>query len=997
MYRVVRLSASLRAHNSNSNHNRWFALLGMGLFAAIALGSMTFAPNSAQAQCVVNSGTTDLVTCASDDTDGVDLTTDAPVIADVGTATAIGTLDITNDNGDVFHIETINDDEPIEFNIFSDDPFVPVRIEQLGTVADGDAVHLVTTTSDITFASQANSELIGTTDGLHAEATTVGNTAIINITSFSNITSTGNNNDNTTAAIELSGQDGAINLQQHGTTTANDDGALIRNVGGAVTAEFWGEIDAGDTSEDDGVDIITEDGAVDVTLHEGANIIDAGGSGLNLETVTGNVTARVNAQIGLASNPVAGDGVFINTTTGEVLVETDGEGDLNVAGHGVNATSVDNNVTGNVGENITAGLSAVRVGDGEVVTLNFGDATNTTKTIAGDGINNAVVNVADYDQDSSLTNYSTIRSTAATLVEQADDLAIDVTDDDDLAAFEIDNYNTIIGRIDGSAGANTVNNFSADSWIVAGVGVVNDFGDGEDVSNNFGRTVTALSADVEESVSFTNLEEFNNGLATTVGTGPDYGLLTMIDQSVGQVFMRDMTTYSGDGLVWTGGPNSQLGIDAFLGGASDTADLLVIEGDNAGTTAVRVNDINGGAGVYNPDGILFATVDGTSPEGSFFLSDGPIDKGFFTYDVIRNEAATVDWLLASAPNERAFELPRLVTGAQTIWHETTGVWLDRTADLRRSMECAPAPVAAVNHLPPLKLGPSDDGYAVATPCYQQRFGVWGRGFGADYDRSVTDRTTLTVTGSPATLRGNYNQDLAGAQGGADVVLLRPNSGYGALFVGVMGGFVESDMSFNATKDKANFDGGSVGVYGTYVAGPWYADLLFKADLLDLTYKTSFQSTKASSDADSFGIRFDTGYRFNTGPGFFLDPQGTLAWVDSDVGNLSLLNATTNFSDGESLRGRLGLRAGYSWLTGATIVEPFAVASVWHEFEGNNKVALMSNGFTLAFNDSLDETWGEIGGGLNVFSGGGSAFVKADALVGSDLEGWKVTGGGRLAW
>jgi len=113
--------------------------------------------------------------------------------------------------------------------------------------------------------------------------------------------------------------------------------------------------------------------------------------------------------------------------------------------------------------------------------------------------------------------------------------------------------------------------------------------------------------------------------------------------------------------------------------------------------------------------------------------------------------------------------------------------------------------------------------------------------------------------------------------------------------------------------------------------------------------------------------------------------------------LSLLNATTNFSDGESLRGRLGLRAGYSWLSGATIVEPFAVASVWHEFEGNNKVALASNGFTLAFNDSLDETWGEVGGGLNVFSGGGSAFVKADALVGSDLEGWKVTGGGRLSW
>ena len=36
--------------------------------------------------------------------------------------------------------------------------------------------------------------------------------------------------------------------------------------------------------------------------------------------------------------------------------------------------------------------------------------------------------------------------------------------------------------------------------------------------------------------------------------------------------------------------------------------------------------------------------------------------------------------------------------------------------------------------------------------------------------------------------------------------------------------------------------------------------------------------------------------------------------------------------------------------------------------------------------------------MNFFTGANtSIFVKADALVGGDLEGWNVKGGGRLAW
>ena len=404
----------------------------------------------------------------------------------------------------------------------------------------------------------------------------------------------------------------------------------------------------------------------------------------------------------------------------------------------------------------------------------------------------------------------------------------------------------------------------------------------------------------------------------------------------------------------------KLGIDAFLRGpgADSSSDLLLIGGSVNGTTNVLVNDTNPGPGAYNPTGILFAHADGANP-GTFKLQNGPIDKGFFDYDIFKLQsqldpqlADANDWVLASYPNARASELPKLITGAQTIWYESAGVWLDRTADLRRQADCVAA-VAAPVQPEPLKLGSGYDDKAMGpAPCVQQRYGVWARGFGGNFNRDDTVKSTLL--GTTHSLNGDYDQDLWGIQGGADIVISRANSGYGALFAGVMGGYVNSQMDFNSTNDKADYKGGMVGGYLTYIAGGWYNDLLFKADLLNVDYKTAFQGGNASPDVDFFGIRYDTGYRFNLGSGFFVDPQGTIAWVNTETDSFNLFGSPVNFSDGESLRGRLGGRLGYSTNWGGTIVEPFFTGSFWHEFEGDNKASLTSAGYKLSFKDELDD-------------------------------------------
>ncbi len=63
---------------------------------------------------------------------------------------------------------------------------------------------------------------------------------------------------------------------------------------------------------------------------------------------------------------------------------------------------------------------------------------------------------------------------------------------------------------------------------------------------------------------------------------------------------------------------------------------------------------------------------------------GVIDKGFFDYALIAVQDQGIDdgFYFVGVPGQEAFQLPSLISGAQSIWHDTTGVRLDRQADLR---------------------------------------------------------------------------------------------------------------------------------------------------------------------------------------------------------------------------------------------------------------------------------------------------------------------------
>ena len=70
-------------------------------------------------------------------------------------------------------------------------------------------------------------------------------------------------------------------------------------------------------------------------------------------------------------------------------------------------------------------------------------------------------------------------------------------------------------------------------------------------------------------------------------------------------------------------------------------------------------------------------------------------------------------------------------------------------------------------------------------------------------------------------------------GGADVVIGNLTSAQDGLILGAFGGSIDLVVNLNTAATRLKFSGGTVGGYGTYFNGPWFADLIVKADILSL--------------------------------------------------------------------------------------------------------------------------------------------------------------------
>jgi hypothetical protein len=609
---------------------------------------------------------------------------------------------------------------------------------------------------------------------------------------------------------------------------------------------------------------------------------------------------------------------------------------------------------------------------------------NDSAYFRADGIN-------DIDNLETLTNtnYAWLEFNGLNEIGDSDTTGLNALTNTNGSTFELEG----VSFVNFNGNANTFDN-TYGGFVSRGATIV-DFGGDDDTFENYGgwvySTGTPLAGPLSDVgvLTFLDLETFEaEGGATDMQDGDVLDAILMLD-----------TTYNNDG-------DADHYIDAYLAGPSiHGADTMIVNRvEGSGTTWVHVNDLSDGPGEYNPYGVAIVGVrDQDADIDDFRLADGPIEKGFFSYDIYLDQenglghlTCLVDqdcFVIASTLGQRSFELPVLAYAAQQMWHTSTGVWTDRTADLRSAFGGtgfggggADAIVEPVEELPVA---------GNVTP------GVWGRVFGATQSRdfSNTSAPPPGLEGFDAEFNNNFEQNIYGAMAGIDFGKESlSNQGNQAWIFGLFGGYTGSNLSFDDSDTDVDYTAGSIGAYVTYLNGGLFIDTTIKADFGKMDYNSGGES--ASADYTSIGGVVDAGYRFTGGTGWYFEPKATLAYVHTDFDNMETFGTDVEFDNGESLRGRLGGRLGTTFDRNGVIIEPYLEASVWNEFSGDYTASFVSNGFTLDPGFDADGVYGEVALGSSFINAGNgwSGFAKGAVQFGEDSA-LGLTGnlGVRKAW
>ena len=181
------------------------------------------------------------------------------------------------------------------------------------------------------------------------------------------------------------------------------------------------------------------------------------------------------------------------------------------------------------------------------------------------------------------------------------------------------------------------------------------------------------------------------------------------------------------------------------------------------------------------------------------------------------------------------------------------MWLERTADLRNFLMARGGgmPAGAGADLPVYKAPP-----VAPVPVRGVTPGVWLKGLGSWTDRDSTN--SITVLGQHFNFDTSYKQKVFGVIGGIDGGWDYRDS---VFMVGLLGGYLDSNLKFNASSNSIDYTGGTVGAYATYINRGFYIDTIFKADLLKMKWNANtlaaFGGAAPETDANSYGIQADS--------------------------------------------------------------------------------------------------------------------------------------------
>jgi opacity protein-like surface antigen len=301
-------------------------------------------------------------------------------------------------------------------------------------------------------------------------------------------------------------------------------------------------------------------------------------------------------------------------------------------------------------------------------------------------------------------------------------------------------------------------------------------------------------------------------------------------------------------------------------------------------------------------------------------------------------------------------------------------------------------------------------------------GVWVRGVGGHVNVGSTSTSTGVSTQAGAvfntattTCANSQRENFAGVQVGADIARLNW-SGWN-VHLGTTAGYLGA-----RTTDNAGFSNKfEVPFFGTYVVatkGRFFADLMVREEFYNVNINNAaFSFANQPVGAHGYSISASTGYNFDLGQGWFIEPSAGFIYSKTSVDNFTApgvfganftgITGIVQTNDVTSEIGRASVRVGKAIETPTVIWQPFASASVFHEFAGNtvsNYVSL--NGvfpvggapftYTQQTSTSRVGTYGQYSLGLagQIVNTGWLGFVRVDYRNGNNIDGWTGNAGVR---
>jgi outer membrane autotransporter protein len=330
-----------------------------------------------------------------------------------------------------------------------------------------------------------------------------------------------------------------------------------------------------------------------------------------------------------------------------------------------------------------------------------------------------------------------------------------------------------------------------------------------------------------------------------------------------------------------------------------------------------------------------------------------------------------------------------LSAVMPLFYADMDTLVERLGELRLLAQPTPVPSVTVGES---KEGGKAVVSPLAPPVPPSGGGVWIRGFGSG--SHISDQASRS-----------FDQNLGGFQIGADKRLI---TRYGDLCLGGLLGYFYAHQDFQNKPFNQDSTGAtdafSVGAYGTLIhPSGFYANLVVKFTELwngfDAPNALSSlglgpQST-VSYSIPTVGGSLEIGKRWDFGH-FFLEPQGQIegAWAggtDYTVSNGLRVNADSQ----PSLRGRLGLRAGWHFDCGSKAFEPYAKVSVINEFLGGDRIATNQTAFFPTLSGVGIQAAGGITARLtdSIYLYGEYDYANSDKV----RIPWAVDAGVRWAW